>query len=65
MTFKMPFINVRCCNNYGPYQFPEKFIPTIIINILNKKKIPVYGNGQNKREWMHVFDFCSASRINF
>ena len=38
MTFKMPFINVRCCNNYGPYQFPEKFIPTIIISILNKKK---------------------------
>ncbi len=65
MTFKMPFINVRCCNNYGPYQFPEKFIPTIIINILNKKKIPVYGNGQNRREWIHVSDFCTALELIF
>ena len=65
MTFKMPFSNVRCCNNYGPYQFPEKFIPTIIINILNKKKIPVYGNGKNKREWIHVSDFCSALELIF
>ena len=65
MTFKMPFINVRCCNNYGPYQFPEKFIPTIIINILNKKKIPVYGNGKNRREWIHVSDFCTALELIF
>ena len=65
MTFKMPYINIRCCNNYGPYQFPEKFIPTIILSILNKKKIPVYGNGQNTREWIHVLDFCKAIELIF
>ena len=65
MTYKMPFINIRCCNNYGPYQFPEKFIPTIIINILNKKKIPVYGNGKNTREWIHVSDFCNILELIF
>ena len=64
-TFKMPFINVRSCNNYGPYQFPEKFIPTIILNILNKKEIPVYGNGLNIREWIHVLDFCNALELVF
>ena len=65
MTFEMPFMNVRSCNNYGPYQFPEKFIPTIILNILNKKKIPVYGNGLNIREWIHVSDFCNALEVIF
>lgn len=65
MTFKMPFINIRCCNNYGPYQFTEKFIPTIIINILNKKKVSVYGEGKNKREWIHVSDFCNALELIF
>ena len=64
-TYKLPIIISNCCNNYGPYQFPEKFIPTIIINILNKKKIPVYGNGQNRREWIHVSDFCTALELIF
>jgi dTDP-glucose 4,6-dehydratase len=59
-TFGMPFINIRCCNNYGPYQFTEKFIPTIILSLLENKKIPVYGNGKNRREWIFVLDFCRA-----
>lgn len=59
-TFGMPFINIRCCNNYGPYQFPEKFIPTIILSLLENKKIPIYGNGMHKREWIFVLDFCRA-----
>ena len=59
-TYKIPLIIVNCCNNYGPYQFPEKFIPTVIINILKKKSVPIYGNGKNIREWIHVSDYCSA-----
>ena len=64
-TFGLPFINLRCCNNYGPFQFPEKFIPTIILNLMNGKKIPIYGKGQNLREWIFVDDFCSAIEIIF
>ena len=59
-TFNLPFINVRCCNNYGPYQFSEKFIPTIINCIFQNKKIPIYGDGKYYREWIFVDDFCSA-----
>ena len=59
-TYAMPLIIVNCCNNYGPYQFPEKFIPTTIINILKKKSVPIYGSGKNVREWIHVYDYCSA-----
>ncbi|SVD04837.1 uncharacterized protein METZ01_LOCUS357691, partial [marine metagenome] len=59
-TYGMPLIIVNCCNNYGPYQFPEKFIPTTIINILKKKSAPIYGSGKNVREWIHVYDYCSA-----
>lgn len=59
-TFEFPYINVRCCNNYGPYQFPEKFIPTIITNILKGKNIPIYGDGKNTREWIYVDDFCNS-----
>ena len=62
-TFGLPFINIRCCNNYGEYQFPEKFIPTIILRLLNNLQIPVYGNGLNKREWIHVNDFCDAIEL--
>ncbi|MCF7858097.1 MAG: dTDP-glucose 4,6-dehydratase [Candidatus Cloacimonetes bacterium] len=51
---------VRACNNFGPYQFPEKFIPIIITNALQNKEIPVYGNGINVREWIHVEDHCRA-----
>ena len=64
-TFGLPFINLRCCNNYGPFQFPEKFIPTIILNLMKGKKIPVYGKGLNQREWIFVDDFCSAIEIIF
>tara|TARA_B100001123_G_scaffold409644_1_gene503977 strand:+ start:1346 stop:2320 length:975 start_codon:yes stop_codon:yes gene_type:complete len=60
MTYKLPIIVVNCCNNYGPYQFPEKFIPTVIINLLNNKKVPIYGSGNNVREWLHVYDYCRA-----
>lgn len=59
-TFNLPIVIINICNNYGPYQFSEKFIPKIIINILNKKKIPVYGDGKNIREWMFVEDCCDA-----
>jgi len=59
-TYNLPLIIVNCCNNYGPYQFPEKFIPTAIINLLSKKSIPIYGNGKNIREWIFVKDYCSA-----
>ena len=53
-------IVTRCSNNYGPYQFPEKLIPLIISNCLNGKKIPVYGDGLNIRDWIYVEDHCSA-----
>lgn len=59
-TFNFPFINVRSCNNYGYFQFSEKFIPTIINCIFNDKKIPLYGDGKFIREWIYVEDFCSA-----
>lgn len=59
-TYNLPIIIVNCCNNYGPYQFPEKFIPTAIINLFNEKSIPLYGNGKNIREWIHVKDYCYA-----
>ncbi len=51
---------VRSCNNYGPYQFPEKFIPVMIYNALNNKELPVYGDGKNIRDWIHVEDHCRA-----
>ncbi len=57
-TFKIPGIIIRACNNFGPYQFTEKFIPTILSNLKKNKKIPVYGNGIQKREWIYVKDFC-------
>ena len=55
-TYKLPVIITNCCNNFGPYQNKEKFIPTIINSLINKKKIPVYGDGKNIREWIHVED---------
>lgn len=64
-TFGLPFVNIRCCNNYGEYQFPEKFIPTIILRLLNNLEVPVYGDGLNKREWIHVNDFCDAIELIF
>lgn len=59
-TFGYPAVISRCSNNYGPYQFPEKLIPLMIINALSNKKLPVYGNGKNVRDWLHVEDHCSA-----
>jgi dTDP-glucose 4,6-dehydratase len=59
-TYKVPAIITNCCNNFGPNQYPEKLIPTIIYNILNKKPIPIYGNGKNIREWIYVKNHCEA-----
>jgi len=55
-TFDLPAVLTRCSNNYGPYQFPEKLIPLMIINALNGKPLPVYGDGMNVRDWIHVED---------
>ena len=59
-TYKIPAIITNCCNNFGPNQYPEKLIPTIIYNILNHKPIPIYGKGKNVREWIYVKDHCNA-----
>lgn len=59
-TFGLPVIVTRCSNNYGPYQFPEKLIPLMILNALGGKPLPVYGDGFNVRDWLHVEDHCSA-----
>ncbi len=59
-TFQMPAVVTRCSNNYGPYQFPEKIIPLMIVNALADKPLPVYGDGMNIRDWLHVEDHCSA-----
>ncbi len=59
-TYGMPVSITRCSNNYGPYQFPEKLIPLVINNILEGKKIPVYGRGDNVRDWLYVEDHCKA-----
>lgn len=59
-TYKLPVTISRCSNNYGPYHFPEKLIPLMIANALNNKKLPVYGKGENVRDWLYVEDHCSA-----
>lgn len=59
-TFKMPVNITRCSNNYGPYQFPEKLIPLMIINALSHKSLPVYGDGKHVRDWLYVVDHCRA-----
>jgi dTDP-glucose 4,6-dehydratase len=59
-TYELPTIITNCSNNYGPYQFPEKLIPLMIINCLEEKKLPVYGKGKNIRDWLYVTDHCSA-----
>ncbi len=59
-TFGLPVVITRCSNNYGPYQFPEKLIPLMIANALNDKPLPVYGDGGNVRDWIHVLDHCAA-----
>ena len=64
-TYNLPIKISNCSNNYGPFQFPEKFIPLIINNVINKKKIPIYGDGQNIRDWIHVFDHAEALDLIF
>ena len=59
-TFKLPIVITNCCNNYGPKQFPEKLIPKLILNLIQNKKLPIYGKGINEREWIHVDDHCKA-----
>jgi dTDP-glucose 4,6-dehydratase len=59
-TFGLPAVITRCSNNYGPYQFPEKLIPLFITNLLRDQQVPVYGDGQNVRDWIHVRDHCAA-----
>lgn len=64
-TYGMPVILTRCSNNYGPFQFPEKLIPLMIINSLNDKKLPVYGDGMNVRDWIYVIDHNCAIDLVF
>lgn len=59
-TYGLPINITRCSNNYGPYHFPEKLIPLTISRVLNEEKVPIYGDGQNIRDWLHVFDHCTA-----
>ena len=59
-TFGLPINITRCSNNYGPYQFPEKLIPLMISNALEDKSLPIYGDGMNIRDWLHVYDHCTA-----
>ena len=59
-TYKMPTLNTRCSNNYGPYQYPEKLIPFFISQLLKGEKVPVYGDGLNVRDWLYVYDHCEA-----
>jgi dTDP-glucose 4,6-dehydratase len=59
-TFKMPVLITRCSNNYGPYQFPEKVIPLFVTNLMEGKQVPLYGDGMNIRDWLHVEDHCEA-----
>ena len=61
-TYGLPVLTTNCSNNYGPYQFPEKLIPLMILNALEGKSLPVYGDGQNVRDWLFVEDHCAAIR---
>lgn len=62
-TFGMPTLNTSCSNNYGPYQFPEKMLPLMILNAAEGRPLPVYGDGQQQRDWLHVADHCSGIRL--
>lgn len=61
-TYNFPVVTTNCSNNYGPYHFPEKLIPLVILNALNSKPLPIYGDGQQIRDWLYVGDHCSAIR---
>ena len=60
ITYKLPVIITRCTNNFGPHQYPEKLIPLFVTNLLENRKVPVYGTGQNVRDWIYVLDHCKA-----
>lgn len=62
-TYNFPVITTNCSNNYGPYQFPEKLIPLMIYNALHGKKLPIYGDGSNVRDWLYVIDHCAALQV--
>ena len=62
-TYGLPVITTNCSNNYGPYHFPEKLIPLCILNALNGETLPIYGNGQQIRDWLYVKDHCNAIRL--
>ena len=64
-TYQLPTIIINCSNNYGPYQFPEKMIPLMILNALSGKPLPVYGDGSNVRDWIYVEDHCRAIKLAF
>ena len=59
-TYGLPVLITNCSNNYGPFQFPEKLIPLMILNALDGKPLPIYGDGQNVRDWLHVDDHCAG-----
>ena len=61
-TYQLPVLTTNCSNNYGPFHFPEKLVPLCILNALNEKSLPIYGNGQQIRDWLYVKDHCSAIR---
>ncbi len=62
-TYDLPVVITNCSNNYGPRQFPEKLMPLMILNALERKRLPVYGNGSNVRDWLYVEDHCAALRL--
>ena len=61
-TYGLPVLTTNCSNNYGPFHFPEKLIPLMIVNALEGKALPIYGDGQQIRDWLYVNDHCSAIR---
>jgi dTDP-glucose 4,6-dehydratase len=63
ITFDYPVVTTRCTNNYGAYQFPEKMIPLFVTNLLDGRKVPLYGDGSNERDWLYVEDHCSALHL--
>ena len=63
VTFGYDVMVTRCTNNYGPYQFPEKVIPLFITNLIDGKRVPLYGDGRNERDWLHVLDHCAAIHL--
>jgi dTDP-glucose 4,6-dehydratase len=63
ITYGFPVVVTRCTNNYGPYQYPEKVIPLFVTNLLEGKKVPLYGHGRNERDWLFVEDHCSAVHL--